>query len=177
MGSSEVILEQQTLSKEQVESVEAELAKSGGSERLRKICLHLNVHEKMLALRFIRCFAVVAFYCTFVRTLSGGLFGATWDCTWCRTIHCGILQVSSVAPAIRYKMLSASGPLVRKSYSGSWRCPSGYLCLVSSFLGAPLGSKQGVLLASLGYLSQTSLLSELGGAHTSITYSRGCATL
>lgn len=40
------------LDKEEIAAVEAELAKSGGSERLRKLCLHLNVNEQAIGTHF-----------------------------------------------------------------------------------------------------------------------------
>lgn len=50
-GTADVV-DQGVLNKEEISAVEAELAKSGGCERLRKICLHLNVSEKKLSRHF-----------------------------------------------------------------------------------------------------------------------------
>lgn len=44
--------DQFVLKKEEIAAVEAELAKSGGSERLRKLCLHLNVTEQKVGTHF-----------------------------------------------------------------------------------------------------------------------------
>lgn len=46
------MMQVQVLTPEQIIAVEAELAKNGGSERVRKLCLHLNLQEGQLARHF-----------------------------------------------------------------------------------------------------------------------------